>query len=153
MLLLDGQWLWNALCRMQKFGETRVCKPGARASWLGGGSRLSIRTNALAVSYRRIINYCYRLYKHMKNRIIIVILIVLIRTMQSYMRIYVYIYIRLVQRCKKPGILGSGIPAQLTSRGRFLRSRGKFLRSRGKFLRSGNITLLIRRQHITFLSP
>ena len=78
---------------MQKFGETRVCKSGARASWLGGGSRLSIRTDAIAISYRRIIIYYYRLYKHMKNRIIIVIIIVLIRTMQSYMRIHMCIYI------------------------------------------------------------
>ena len=78
---------------MQKFGETRVCKPGARASWLGGGSSLSIGTDVTAISYRRIIISYYRLYKHMKNRIIIVIIIVLIRTMQSYMRIRIYIYI------------------------------------------------------------
>jgi len=68
-------------------------KPGARASWLGGGSSLSIGTDVTAISYRRIIIYYYRLYKHMKNRIIIVIIIVLIRTMQSYMRIRIYIYI------------------------------------------------------------
>ena len=49
------------------------------------------------------------------------------------------------QRWKKPGQLASGRPAQLTSRGKFLRSRGKFLIYRG-------ITLLIR-QHITFFEP
>ena len=49
------------------------------------------------------------------------------------------------QRWKKLGLLASGRPAQLTSRGKYLRSRGKFLRSRG-------ITLLIR-QHITFFEP
>ena len=42
------------------------------------------------------------------------------------------------QRWKKPGLLASGRPAQLTSRGKFLRSCG--------------ITLLIR-QHITFFEP
>ena len=32
-------------------------KPGARASWLGGGSSLSIGTDVTAISYRRIIIY------------------------------------------------------------------------------------------------
>jgi len=31
--------------------------PGARAPWLGGGSRLSIGTDVTAISYRRIIIY------------------------------------------------------------------------------------------------
>ena len=63
----------------------------------------------------------------------------------SSFQILTVIKVSLTQRWKKPGLLDSGRPARLTSRGKISRSREKFLRSRG-------ITLLLR-QHITFFEP